>query len=190
MKLSVLIPTLSETYSIHMLSRLNEILDPQIQKHSDKVEKIIHDAGRFMPTGQKRNELVARAEGDYIIFIDSDDVVSEDYLELILKAIEEGPDVVTFCGNITEDGGPRKKFVIKLGEGYEERRGVYYRYPNHLTAMKRELVKDVKFPHIWIQEDYQYATQIKRQGLLKTEVHIHKEIYLYEFNSKKPRTPN
>ncbi len=187
MKLSVLIPTLPETYSINMLSRLNKILDPQIAKHSDKVEKIIHDAGRSMPTGQKRNELIARAEGEYFIQIDSDDVVSDNYVEEILNAIEQGPDVVTFRGYITEDRGQRKNFVIKLNERYEERTGVYYRYPNHLCAFKKSVVQHVKFPHIHKQEDYQWATAIHNAKLLKTEVHIAKDLYWYDFISPTKR---
>jgi glycosyltransferase involved in cell wall biosynthesis len=183
----VLIPTLPEKYSINMLRRLNSILDPQIQKHSDKVEKIIHDAGRSMSTGQKRNELIARAEGEYIVQCDCDDIVSTDYIELLLGAIEQRPDVVTFCGVITEDWGPRKKFVIKLGEGYELRDGIYYRYPNHICCFRKDVIKNVKFPHIWVQEDYKWATQVKRMGILKSEVHITKEIYLYEYVSKKPK---
>lgn len=186
-KLSILIPTLPETYSINRLARLNRILDPQISKYKDKVEKIIHDAGRSMPTGQKRNELIARAEGEYFIQIDSDDVVSDNYVEEILNAIEQGPDVVTFRGYITEDRGPRKNFVIKLGERYEERNGVYYRYCNHLCAFKKSVVQHVKFPHIHKQEDYQWATEIHNRRLCKTEVHIEKDLYWYDFISPHKR---
>lgn len=181
MRLSILIPTLPEPYSIAKLARLNAILDPQISKHSDKVEKIIHDAGRSMTTGQKRNELIARSEGDYFVQIDCDDVVSSDYVEELLKAIDQDPDVVSFRGWITEDGGRRKDFVIKLGERYEERNGVYYRYCNHLCAFKKSVVGHVRFPHIYKQEDYQWATEIHNRRLCKTEVHIEKNLYWYDF---------
>lgn len=186
MTLSILIPTLPEGYSIEMLRRLNKVLDPQIAKHSS-VEKIIHDAGRSMPTGQKRNELIKQAEGDYIVQIDSDDLVTPNYIDKIMEGIGKGVDVVSFCGWMTTDGGNRKDFVIKKDERYEERNGVYYRYCNHLCAFKKSVVEHIKFPHIWVREDYEYATQIKRLGLLKTEHHITDRIYHYDFQSKKPR---
>jgi glycosyltransferase involved in cell wall biosynthesis len=186
-KLSILVPTLPETYSIGMLARLRTVLDPQIKNRSSEVELIIHDAGRSMPTGTKRNELIKQADGDFIVFVDCDDLVPAYYVDEMLKAINKGPDVVTFVGHITDNGGPKERFVIKLGERYEKRGGVYYRPPNHLTAMKRSLVEHVKFQPIWIQEDYQWCMAIQKQGILKEEVHIQKDMYLYEFILNKPR---
>ena len=41
-----------------------------------------------------RNRGLKEAKGDYIAFIDSDDMVSEEYISKILKAIESNPDTV------------------------------------------------------------------------------------------------
>lgn len=182
MKLSILIPTLNEPIYINGLNRLKAILDPQIEKHRD-VELRIHDAGRAMPTGTKRNQLIANSEGEYFVQIDSDDVVPSYYVDELLNAITYSPDVISFVGDMYVDNANRKEFTIKLGSKYTETTTHYYRFPNHLCCYKRATVGHVKFPDIWQREDYEWAVKI--QHLLKTEVHIDKHMYSYMFNSRK-----
>jgi len=186
MKLSILICTLPETYSINMLQRLRNVLDPQIQNHPE-VEIRIHDAGRSMSTGTKRNELIQNSDSDYFSFIDCDDLVPIYYVDEMLKSIEQGPDVITFIGYMTTNGNNRANFTIKLGSNYNEQNGHYYRWPNHLCAFKREVVKGVHFRDIWVQEDYHWSKAIKDRGLLKSEVHIQKDMYHYDFRSNKAK---
>lgn len=184
-KLSILICTLPEERSINKLMRLRGILGPQISKYDQFVEVRHHEAGRNMPTGTKRNQLIDNCEGEYFCFVDDDDILAPTYVEDILKALESDPDVVTFNGWMTTDKKDRVDFVIKLGEKYEARDGKYYRFPNHLTVMKKELVQHVKFEDIWMAEDYRWSKQIHDLGLLKTSVHIEKDLYHYDFESKK-----
>lgn len=179
MKLSILIPTLNETKRIASLRRLRGVLDPQINGHP--VEIRIHDAGRSIPTGQKRNELIKDSEGEYFCFIDDDDLVPEYYVNELMDAIRKQPDVVTFNGYMTTNGKDRRNFTIELGSGYFEKNGHYYRYPNHLCCFRREAVNGVWFDPIWIQEDYKWATKIKDLGLLKSAVHIEKDMYHYDY---------
>lgn len=180
MKLSILIPTLQEPDSQNYLKRLLKSLPV-----TDGVEIITDDSPRDVPTGTKRNSLISRANGEYISQIDCDDIVPEYYVAELLKAIESGPDVVTFNGFMTTNAMSRKNFVIKLGERYEERNGVYYRYPNHLCAFKKSVIEQVKFRPIWVQEDYFWATDIKDRRLLNSEVHIEKDLYHYDYKTKK-----
>lgn len=184
-KLSILICTLPEERSINKLARLRSILQPQIAKVYDQVEVRHHEAGRNMPTGTKRNQLIDNCEGDYFCFVDDDDILAPTYVEDILKALESNPDCVTFNGWMTTDGKARVDFVIKLGEKYEARDGKYYRFPNHLAVMRKEKVKNVKFEDIWMAEDYRWSKQIHDMGLLKTSIHIEKDLYWYDFESKK-----
>lgn len=183
--LSLLIPTLPDEYSHRMLSRLNQIIDPMISKHG--VQKIIHDAGRSMSIGTKRNELINLADGDYIMFLDCDDIVHWRYMDRIMEGIAKDVDVVTFCGQMTTRQRPGSHvistvdFVIKLGEAYEERGGKYYRWPNHLTCMKRSLIQHVKFPDKKVGEDYQWSKMIHDKLLLKTEHHIQEKLYTYDY---------
>jgi len=186
MKLSILIPTLNEPESIKYLQRLKNILDPQVNRYHGEVEIRIHDAGRSMPTGAKRNELIKNSEGEYFSQIDVDDIVPDYYVDEMMRGIAMGVDVISFVGFMTTDGKNRKEFTIKIGERYEERNGRYYRYCNHLCGFKRETVGHIKFRPIWQQEDYYYATEIRDKKLLKSEYHIdNKWMYHYDFKSKK-----
>lgn len=182
-KLDILIPTLNEPYYNILLKRLKLILDPQIAKHNGNVQIHIHDAGRKMTTGQKRNELIENSDGEYFVQIDSDDTVPNYYIDELLKAIESGPDVISFIGEMFTNGKDRREFTIKLGSRYEERNRHYYRFCNHLCCYKRSTVEHVKFPLKWVREDYEWALAVQRY--LKKEVHINKLMYTYDYRTKK-----
>ena len=164
------------------------VLQPQINKvdNMNTVYYKVHDAGRSMSTGEKRNQLITQTESDYFAFIDDDDMISSYYVSEMVEAMQSGPDVITFRGWMTTNGENRRDFTIRLGEKYEERNGHYYRFPNHLCAFKRDRVRDVSFPNVWQQEDYQWALTIKTHRLLKTEVHIPLDMYHYDFRTDKP----
>lgn len=186
MKLSILIPTLNEPESIRYLRRLRLILDPQVAKYPGEVEIRINDAGRAMPTGTKRNQLIANSDGEYFSQIDVDDVPADYYVDEMMKGISMGVDVITFIGAMDTDGRNRRGFTIKLGSDYTERGGHYYRHPNHLCGFKREKVQHIKFPDIWVQEDYAWSVAVKNSKVLKTEYHVDRHMYLYDFKSNKP----
>lgn len=184
MMLSILIPTLPER--VDYLRRLQAILIPQVEMFKPHVELCYHDAPRGMNIGMKRNELLAMAEGDYTVFIDDDDIVSKDYLGYIMDALLQFPDVVTFNGWMTTNGKNHKDFVIQLNEKYEERNNIYYRFPNHLCPMAQERVRSVKFPNVYLGEDYAYAKEIHDRKLLRNSVHIPHKLYHYDFRTFKP----
>lgn len=186
--LSILIPTLPDAYRYRMLNRLNEVLDPQIEKYKDRVEKKLNDAGRgAMTIGEKRNWLIANSSGEYFVFIDDDDMVSADYLDQIFIAMESKPDVITFNGHYTENRGQRRRFEIRLGNGYNETRDCFYRWPNHLSIMRRNAISNVRFPHVKEREDYIWSKEINDRKLLKTSIHIDKDLYWYDYIDQSKR---
>lgn len=182
--LSILIPTLPERYDL--LKRLQHILIPQVEKYSGRVVILYNDVGRSVSTGEKRNRLMEQVNTTYHVYVDDDDLLSRDYVSSIMKAIDQNPDCVTFNGWMTTNGYNSKDFVIKLGEKYEERNGIYYRFPNHIAPMKTELVRHVKFPHITTGEDFSWAKIIHDRKLLKTSIHIEDRLYHYCYISNKP----
>jgi glycosyltransferase involved in cell wall biosynthesis len=180
MKLSVLIPTLPER--THFLTRLRNILDKQIVPG---VEVLTDDRNKTVPTGAKRNDLISRAQGEYIVFIDDDDLIAHEYVQLIMAAINKNPDVVTFCGRITTNGSNPVDWIIKLGSDYCTKDGKYLRWPNHLSVMRKSLIKDIKFDNIWRMEDYNWSKIIHDRKILKSEVHIDRKLYFYEERTRK-----
>lgn len=185
--LAILICTLPERAD--KLKRLQNILLPQVERSHGFVSVHYHDAGRTMPTGTKRNWLIAQSTSDYFCFIDDDDVISSHYVASIVSAMAENPDVITFNGYMTTDGKNRQNFTIRLGSEYETRNNHHYRWPNHLCVMRREKVQRVKFPDVWQQEDYQWSKKIHDLKLLKTEVHINQDLYHYDCITKPKNTP-
>lgn len=185
--LDILIPTLNEPFYIRKLQRLLDVLKPQIKMFDGMVDYKINDAGRSLTTGAKRNLMIANSTADYFVFIDSDDLVTDDYLLHIMPAINQGPDCVTMCGWMTTDGKDRRNWTIKLGSDYIEVNRHYYRWPNHIAVMKRSAVSHVKFPDKVTGEDYEWSKKIRDLKLLNTEIHITNQIYYYDYVDPKKR---
>lgn len=128
--------------------------------------------------GQKRNELLQAAKGDYVVFVDDDDMVSPFYVQNILKGLEKNPDCCGIEGIITMRNIGPKKFIHSLHyDEWFEKDEIYYRCPNHLNPMKREIALEAGFPEKSWQEDQDFSYRLK--GKLKTEVFISGPIYFY-----------
>jgi glycosyltransferase involved in cell wall biosynthesis len=151
--------------------------------------RIERDNGE-MSVGAKRNKLLERATGEYLCFCDDDDKVSDNYLELLVKATESGCDCASLKGQITIDGGPPEIFEhsLKYNEWLTNPEGAeirYERYPNHLNLIKSSIAKKFKFPEKSHGEDHDWSRQIHESGLLKTEHYIPEVIYYYNYISNK-----
>lgn len=177
MKLSILICSLSKRS--HLLKRLTDILDKQVDGINSQYLVDI-DNGQ-LKIADKRNKLLGAAIGQYVCFIDDDDLVPEYYVAEILKAVETKPDVVGFNGYMTVNGGIKEPFAIsnKYGSWFKEG-NTYYRTINHLCPVRRELALQVKFPRgKQSGEDAEFANALK--PLIKAEVFIEKDMYHYDF---------
>lgn len=176
MRLSILICSLNSRQ--YFLDRILSLIEPQIDKLTDKVEIIIDQDNAIKIIGKKRNDLMARAKGDYIAFVDDDDLVPAYYIEETMRAIKTNPDCIGFKGIITTKSINPKTFIhsnryAKWGEDEK----YYYRTPNHWNAVRRELAIRAGFPEINYGEDHEYSRRLK--PLLKTEVFIDKVMYYY-----------
>lgn len=179
-KLSVLICSLESRK--RFLDRLLERINPQT--NNDQVEIIIDVDKGERTIGKKRNDLLHKAKGSYISFVDDDDLVAPDYVKRIIEATRTDPDCVGMEGIITFDGRNPKKFIHSLRyREWFEKKGIYYRNPNHLSPVKRELALQVMFPEINMGEDQDYSMRLL--PFLKTEKYISGPIYFYEYISNK-----
>lgn len=183
--LSLLIPhtTAYDKYLQILQNTLYPQLDPTIE--------VLYDIdGGQKSIGAKRNDLLQKAKGKYVAFIDSDDRVSPDYIDLIMEGIEKEVDCCSLKGIITENG--RNPFIFEHSIKYkayktnpDESPVKYERFPNHLNAIKADIAKQFTFPEKNHGEDTDWATQIFKSGLLKTEHYIPEILYYYDFRSKK-----
>lgn len=199
MKLSILICHLTERAK--QLEKLLGVLQPQIT-NPEEVEIIIREDDGNETVGLKRNELLSLAIGDYVCFVDDDDMVPDYYVSMILTAIDtqwlsypvlnyvdvteentvvthyKSPDVVGFKGHYTVGDGPPQTFIHSLR--YKEWKtvdGIHQRCPNHLNPVRRELALKAGFTEKDHGEDMDFSMALL--PLLKTEVFVDKVMYFY-----------
>lgn len=182
MKFSILICSLQKRKCL--LRRLINILDPQIDKYKSDIEILTDIDNGKLSIGQKRNKLIKKASGKYIAFIDDDDLVFSNYIDKIMIALESNKDCCGLEGIITTNGRDPRVFIhsIKYNRWFTKRR-IYYRSPNHLNPVKRQIALKIKFPHINKGEDRNFSRNIR--PLLRTEEYIKGPIYKYLYIKRK-----
>lgn len=158
------------------LDRLLSILHPQ---KTDAVEILIESDNGKLSVGTKRNLLLRRSRGAYIAFVDDDDMLDKSYVERLLEALSSNPDCVGIEGLMKRrKTGKVSKFVhSKVHKSWFQRHGVYYRCPNHLNPVRRELALTVGFPDRNHREDSDYSLRLL--PLLKSEVMVRGPLYYY-----------
>lgn len=177
-KLSILIahtPSRKE-----QLTNLFKILRPQLNQFTE----VLIDDGMDYNIGVKRNKLLSNALGEYIVYIDDDDTISNDYVNKILRACATSPDCIGISGVITTNGRNLRQWHISKEYGkWYEKNSVYYRTPNHISPVRRELALQAGFPEYVHGEDAEYSRRLL--PLLKTEVVVKGNLYSYLYVTKK-----
>ncbi len=177
---SILICTLQEREQ--SFQRLYQKLKKQIQEEGldDKVEILFFLDNREKSIGTKRNALLRQSKGLYINFIDDDDDVHDHYVKMIHEKLKYRPDCVSLTGIITFNKENPKIFIHSIQyQTYFQKNGIYYRPPNHLNPIKRAIGSQFFFPNQSYSEDTDWAMQIAKSGLLKTEEIITEPYYFY-----------
>lgn len=174
---------------------------------TDNPEKYFKDCdSRFqlITTSQKgvglaRNIGLKNSKGNFICFIDSDDLVQENYLESLLKsALEEKADVV-FSSFYIKDRSYTKKSTFKLPNKLnnkdEIRNLLIIQNINPITAsnlpfavwgklFKREITNGVLFPEdIKIGEDFVFMMEVLKNANIVTYIDTPSYIYVQNPNS-------
>lgn len=180
MLLSILIPTVAKRSGL--LSVLLQELYRQIG--SQPVEVLVHKGEGT--TGKKRNELLASAKGEYVCFIDDDDAVSHKYIEMVLTALRSKPDCVSLTGLMTTNGKNPRTFIHSVRySAYFEQDSIYFRPPNHLNTIRRDIAVKFPFPNKTFGEDTAWAMKLCKAGVLKNEVYIEETLYYYQYKTNK-----
>ena len=187
--LSILIPTLPTR--IDEYYRLMKMLLNQIKQHNleNRVQILSICDTKDISVGEKRNMLINSSNGRYVCFIDDDDIVSDDYLIQIFRAIESNADVITFCGEYVENELRTPFSISRVHRGNYNEAGMLYRLPNHLCPVKREIAVSCLFTHKNFGEDSDYADKINQH--ITNEFHIQDKLYFYLYNAQTSQTnPN
>lgn len=176
--LSILICSLTERRNI-FLDRLLDKLDPQVKDKN--VEVLVFSDNAKRSIGQKRNDAIQMANGKYVCFVDDDDLVSDDYVDLVLKEIRDwSPDVIVFDALITFD--EQRPKLVKYGREFDycEKEEAYYRNPNHLMVHKKSNITEW-FSDVKTGEDDEWASRMMSR--IVTQSRIEKILYYYEYRT-------
>lgn len=156
-------------------------------EQQNEVEIIVLTDNKKIMLGEKRNSMIDISQGKYVVFVDDDDRISDNYIISLLEACETNCDVITFKADVSINGAPPKPciYTSKIKGDYNDY-DVFYRLPNHISCSKREIALKALFPSITYQEDSAYAKLLLPH--IKSEHHIDKVLYFYDFNETTTET--
>ena len=156
-----------------LFGKLNE------QAEGKPVEIIALLDNRKSTIGRKRNAATSIARGDYVVFVDDDDDVAEDYVDSLLDAIDRGDqaDCIVFDAWVTWNGNAGK--LCRYGIEYEDedRADAYYRQPNHICCFRTEVARRVPYEDVSWHEDFHWAKAIRPH--LHKQVRVERVLYHY-----------
>lgn len=183
MKLSIIIPAYNaDAY----LPKLLDTLDKQMQKG---IEVLIVDDGSRNPVqttykwakvfrkknggpGEARNVGLDHAKGEYIAFIDADDLVTDDYIPLVMEKIKEGFDYCYLSWECLP--GP---WMVKIIIDSEDAKFPGYNLCVWNRVYNRSLIEGMRFsPNKLWSEDADFIYRLNERG---KKAWISKPIYLY-----------
>ena len=189
-KLSIIIPAYNAEPYIDELVR---VLFTQMTK---EVEVLIIDDGSKVPykapyanfkvfrQDQNRGVSAARnigldnAKGEWVSFIDADDLVANDYIETILKTLEDDPDYVYLSWR-TFGGG--WDYSVELTD-------IEQKFPPFNLCVwnriyRRSMIGEVRFnERKLIAEDAEFIRKVKEHG--RKKAFIRKQLYFYRTNER------
>lgn len=144
-----------------------EVINEYIEKYgvADKCKMVIHEQNKGISAS--RNDCLDNMTGDYFLFVDSDDYIDKDMVEVLVDAaVKENADI-TGCGYIEEFPDHSVAYSQKYTNNHDEMlrsitlltiKGVLWK-----LLIRREfiVVNDLRFPYDnSINEDYYFCCRL------------------------------
>lgn len=184
MKWSILIATLSERQE-KLVSLLCTLLLPQAEAAGDVEVVALYNNGEY-PLQDIRQALLDDARGQWVSFVDDDDLVEPDYIPAVINCLYRDPDYVAFRHALYwgEHLDPRP-VVTGLGLGWCDTHDYYIRDVTHINPARTALARQAGFRQL-VQgyEDRGYVTRLR--PLLKTQISISRVLYHYRQSMLNP----
>lgn len=196
--LSILIPTIPERVE-RFTALYNEVM---AQKHAmnslhplmEDIEVLIDGGKRFLDggpsIGRKRQELVRRATGKYLCFLDDDEDIAPNYVESLVRLCRSGQDVCTFQAMVKV-----KSFwgIVDMRLSYKVNDQMSPEYtvrrpPWHICPVKSIYGKMYPFKDLSNAEDFEWMQKVLE--CCTTEIHTDKILFQYNHgDSEADRIP-
>lgn len=158
--LNTLIPQLNDNVEVLLID--DGCNESKLDKYGDIIH-ILHLHSNSGTASVPRNVGLEIAQGKYIAFIDSDDMVSNDYVIKVLNAIKEDKDVIYLSWR-------SKVHNVIMGIPKKWNCSVWCR------VFKKEIIGNVRFKEdLKIAEDWVFIHSLKP----KSSIAVKKQIYFY-----------
>lgn len=166
--LTICIPTVPARQSL--LSRLLFTLERQID---EGVEVLIADGSR--PMGDKLNEMFAVAAGRYVVAVDDDDLLADDYWPTVRQAVIERRDFIGYDILWLEDG--RFAGIVRHSLDGDPLWRSLNRAVSPKCPVRTELAREVSFGNEYTADRLWSLEVYKR---CQTGVHVPLALYTYD----------
>lgn len=147
------------------------------------VEVLVDDRPKFLDggpsVGVKRNDLLKRASGKYLLYLDSDESISPQYIETILRLCRQDQDVCTFRAlvklkNFWALVDMRLAYQVndQINPDYDIRRPCW-----HVCPIRSIFAKLYSFEDKNNAEDFEWVSKVLKH--CTTEAHTERIIFCY-----------
>ena len=177
--LSVLIPSIEERADqlIELKEKLRVISDGY------PVEIISLCDNRELSCGQKKECLIRMAQGEYIVIVDDDDTLRDDYFEQVIPVLELKPDCIGYLVELVGMDPMRYACIsTRYPEWCNNIDGFdLVRYTHEKTPVKRIHALEAGLSWMRYHDDYCFSMNLKRCGKLNNEIFINEPLYIYRY---------
>lgn len=158
------------------LTRITGLLQHQIGSREDVCLLVNAREGSL---GEKRQWCVENATGEYMNFVDDDDIIAHDYVDTIYPLLD-GVDYIGFRLQMYVNGERQLPTTHSLRyPAWSEDENGFYRNVTHLNPMRREVVEQARFEG-GFGEDRRWSEQVKPE----TEHFIDRPMYFYFYSKE------
>lgn len=171
---------------IELLKTLCANIQEQIINNNleGQIEHIILLDNKIQTIGRKRNNLLQASLGQFVAFIDDDDIISNNYVASLIEAINNNPevDVITFKQRCVVNNDPESMVIFSLKNNNDPYipGHIIMRKPYHMCAWNRNIALKCNVPShsyiedsAWLNQLWQHATK---------EFFIDKILHTYIYN--------
>lgn len=185
-KLSILIPTITKR------SQQAEQLFVHLEQQAKEwpVEVLMLRDNCWQNIGEKRNQLLRAATGEYVTFLDDDDELLAGYFDRVIPATERGSDVICYDQEAVVDG-QRAKITCALGNPMMPfvPHAIIRRPPWFWCAWKRDLAAAYRVPESFVDENgvthHEDVLWLRHLWVeAKTQTRIDDVLHRYNFSSQ------
>jgi len=181
-KLSILVPSVPSRLTTFYPRIMSELLK-QCEKYSD-VEIIGLFDNKKRTVGEKRQDLLNLARGEYLVFIDDDDRISDDYISSIMEEIYKNPntDCIVFdciCCINKSDLKTLCKYGIEFEYGHTNPEKTQWTgKPAHTMVYKSAIAKSHLYNSCNFGEDIDWVVRACKD--IREQTRIDKVLYYYD----------